>query len=233
MVLKGGAASHVGKVLRLRQGDPLVVFDGSGLEYPARIEDFTRGQVTISVGAGRDPETESPIVVALLQGICRNPRMDLLIQKSTELGVTSIRPLSCERSVVRLDDVRGRKRIDHWQQVAVGACEQSGRVRVPDIARPATLSDALAGIGDDGGACLMLDPLADRTLGAVLGAAPGALRRVTLLIGPEGGLSAGERATAIDGQFRPVRLGPRILRTETASLVALSILQYLGGDLSR
>jgi len=226
--LTGSAAVHVGKVLRLREGDPIVLFDGAGLEFDAHIESITRQSVIVSVGDGHDPGTESRLAVTLLQGICRSHRMDMLIQKATELGVVSIHPVSCERSVARLDGDRGRRKIEHWRQVAISACEQSGRVRIPKIATPATLVATLGAMADTVGARLLLDPRADGNLGAVLESA----RRVTLLIGPEGGLADAERAAALAADFRPVRLGPRTLRTETAPLAALSILQYLAGDLS-
>lgn len=227
VTLNENAAAHVIRVLRLRHGDPLVVFDGSGIEYSARIESVSRQRVSVAVGAGRDPGTESPIAVTLLQGICRSQRMDLLIQKSAELGVASIRPIRCERSVVRLDDARGRRKTEHWQQIAISACEQSGRVRVPAVARPGPLAEALASLTNDAVARLLLDPSG----GQILGAALGSPRAVALLIGPEGGLSVAERDLALDAGFEAVRVGPRTLRTETAPLVALSIVQYLAGDL--
>jgi len=226
--LTGTAATHVGKVLRLQAGDPLILFDGSGLEYDAQVQSITRHRVVVTVGAGHDPATESSLEVTLLQGICRSQRMDMLIQKATELGVGSIHPVSCARSVVRLDDERGPRKIEHWRQIAISACEQSGRVRVPVFAAPATVTATIAATADFTGARLLLDPLADGNLATALDSA----RRVMLLIGPEGGLAEAERAAALAAGFRAVRLGPRILRTETAPLAALSILQYLAGDLS-
>lgn len=226
--LTGSAAAHVGKVLRLRAGDPIVLFDGAGLEFDARIESITRQSVIVSVGDGHDPGTESRLAVTLLQGICRSHRMDMLIQKATELGVVSIHPVSCERSVARLDGDRGRRKIEHWRQVAISACEQSGRVRIPAIVAPATLTTAIEAVTGATGARLLLDPLANENIGAALDSE----RRVALLIGPEGGLTTSERAAARAGGFQPVRLGPRTLRTETAPLAALSIVQYLAGDLS-
>jgi len=226
--LAGPAAAHIGKVLRLRAGDAIVLFDGSGLEYDARIRSITRHRVTVAVGAGHDPGTESALEVTLMQGICRSQRMDMLIQKATELGIASIHPVSCERSVVRLDDARAPRKMEHWRQVAISACEQSGRVRIPEIAAPATVAATMEAVADTTGARLLLDPLADENLGAALDSA----RRITLLIGPEGGLAEAERAAALATGFRPVRLGPRTLRTETAPLAALSILQYLAGDLA-
>lgn len=228
VALTGGAASHVAKVLRLREGDAVVLFDGSGLEYGGRVASISRQHVTVAIGPGHDPGTESKLSVTLLQGMCRSQRMDFLIQKTTELGVAAIRPVSCERSVVRLDAARGRRKVEHWHQVAISACEQSGRVRIPEIDATVTLQEALDGLNDAAGVRLLLDPDADRNVGTALESAA----RVTLLIGPEGGLTAAECAAARAAGFQSARLGPRTLRTETAPLAALSILQYLAGDLA-
>jgi len=226
ITLTEGAAAHVGKALRLRDGDPLVLFDGSGLEYAARIESIDRRAITVAVDEATDPGTESPLDITLLQGLCRGQRMDMLIQKSTELGVAAIRAISCERSVSRVDGARRDRKLEHWRQVAISACEQSGRVTLPLIAGPTPLPSTLAALDTDCGMRLLLDPGADRSLGDGIDAA----RSVALLIGPEGGLTDGERATAREAGFVPVRIGPRILRTETAPLAAISILQHLAGD---
>jgi 16S rRNA (uracil1498-N3)-methyltransferase len=226
VTLAEGAAAHVGKVLRLRAGDPLVLFDGSGLEFAARIESIDRRAVNVAVDGARDPGTESRLDITLLQGLCRGQRMDMLIQKSTELGVAAIRAISCERSVARVDGARRDRKLEHWRQVAISACEQSGRVTLPLIAGPAPLPATLAALDGDCDARLLLDPGADRNLGDGIDAA----RSVALLIGPEGGLTDGERAAARESGFVPARIGPRILRTETAPLAAISILQYLAGD---
>ena len=119
------------RVLRLRRGDELVVFDGSGSDYAAEITDLGRNDVTVRVGAAREVHSESPLAITLLQGVCRGPRMDTVIQKATELGVSRIRPVLTERSVVRLDDERADRKQEHWQRVAIAAAEQSGRSRVP------------------------------------------------------------------------------------------------------
>ena len=227
--LTGNPATHIYKVLRLRAGDSLVVFDGSGAEYAATIETASRSAVAVIVGDGHEPGTESPLDVTLLQGICRGQRMDLLVQKSTELGVAAIRPVACERSVVRLDDARARRKVLHWRQIAISACEQSGRVRIPEVADPAPLERALTELAALPGTRLLLDPAADRSLGEALDSP----EAVVLLVGPEGGLSGGERRAAIAAGFRAASLGPRILRTETAPLAALSLIQYLAGDLAR
>lgn len=223
--LAGGAATHISKVLRLREEDGVVLFDGEGHDHSARIISVSRREVVVLVGESDDPRTESPLKVSLLQGICRSQRMDLLIQKCTELGVHAIRPIMSERSVVRLGEERLDKRQAHWRNVAISACEQCGRVRVPEIARPAPLANAFDQL-EDSATLMMLDPDGvDLPETEVRAAAS-----IVLLVGPEGGLTASERETAVHAGFISVRLGPRILRTETAPVAALSIMQYLAGD---
>lgn len=226
--LTGGSANHLGKVLRLRENDAVILFNGDGLDYTARIISVTRQEVLVLVGASADPETESPINVSLLQGICRNQRMDLLIQKSTELGVESILPILAERSVVKLTGERVEKKLAHWRNIAISACEQSRRACIPDIRRPESLATVCERL-DKTGTRLVLDPAGDDIPEATIRSASS----IALLVGPEGGLTDTERETASSAGFMRVRLGPRILRTETAPLAALSILQYLSGDFSR
>jgi 16S rRNA (uracil1498-N3)-methyltransferase len=224
--LTGEAASHVVKVLRLRVGQTLVVFDGSGRDYDGRITGFDRDGVGILTGAGREIATESPASITLLQAVCRGQRMDAVIQKATELGVTCIRPLLTERSVVRLHDDQMARRREHWRRIAIGACEQCGRSRIPHVAPPLALPDALAQ-ATELQTRLMLDPGGDPASGDLAGTPIG------LLIGPEGGLTEGEYRLAVAAGYRAIRLGPRILRTETAPLAALAVLQFLCGDLGR
>jgi 16S rRNA (uracil1498-N3)-methyltransferase len=225
ITLAGDAANHVLRVLRLRRGDLLVLFDGSGRDYDGEITGLGRDRVTVKVRASRDIHAESPLEVTLLQGICRGQRMDTVIQKATELGVARIHPLLANRSVVRLDEDRADRKHEHWQRVAVAAAEQSGRSRIPAVAEPATFEAAIAAAADIP-TRLMLDPS-----GAALRTIALATGPLGLLIGPEGGLTDEERRLAEHGGFRPVRLGPRILRTETAPLAALAVLQFLAGDL--
>lgn len=205
----------------------MVLFNGDGLDHSARIISVSRGEVVVLVGTNHDPGTESPIEVSLLQGICRRQRMDLLIQKSTELGVRQIRPIIAERSVTRLSAERTEKRRLHWQNVAISACEQCGRARVPDIANPAALATACDQLGESA-TRLMLDPTGEDLPATEVAAA----HSIVLLVGPEGGLTPTEREAAAMAGFSRVRLGPRILRTETAPLAALSVIQYLSGGLS-
>jgi 16S rRNA (uracil1498-N3)-methyltransferase len=228
IALTGSAAAHLGKVLRLRENDAVILFNGEGLDHTARIISVSRQEVVVLVGSSNDPGTESPINVSLLQGICRNQRMDLLIQKSTELGVQSIRPIITERSVMKLTDERAEKKRVHWQNVAIGACEQCRRARIPDISRPEILTTACEQL-DKTETLLVLDPAGDD----IPETAIRSTHSIALLVGPEGGLTDKEREIASNVGFRRVRLGPRILRTETAPLAALSIIQYFSGDFSR
>lgn len=226
VTLDAGTARHVTRVLRLRAGAELTLFNGDGHEYRARLvaDDArsARAQVLADTGA---PPTESPLHITLAQGIARGERMDYIVQKAVELGVRDIVPLLTERSVVRLQGARARSRRAHWQRVAIGACEQCGRVCVPEIAPPQTPASWLEATPP--GTRWLLDPLAPA------GCAPGdaAPEHVLLLIGPEGGLSRAEREQAHAAGFRPVRLGPRVLRTETATVAALTALQLMWGDL--
>lgn len=224
VTLGGDAANHVLRVLRLRTGDELVLFDGSGTDYQGEVTGLGRDQVTVRVGAGREVAGESPLAVTLLQGICRGPHMDTVIQKATELGVAVIRPLLTERSVVRLDDDQAGRKQEHWQRVAIAAAEQSGRSRVPEVHEARRFEEAVPGMPDLT-ARLLLDPggASLRTLGPLTSP-------VGLLVGPEGGLTEGERRLAADFGFAAVRLGPRILRTETAALAAISAMHALWGD---
>lgn len=223
--LHGPAAAHISRVLRLRTGDEVVVFDGSGRDFEGRISALGRESVSIDVGPGREVATESPADITLLQGICRGARMDTVLQKSTELGVRRIVPIATERSVVRLDEERRERREDHWQRIVTSACEQCGRSRVPEVAMAQPLAQALD--ADLGHTRLLLDPQASDGLGTL------ELRgqSIALLVGPEGGLTSAEQRHALERGFRAVRLGPRVLRTETAPLAALALLQFLAGDL--
>ncbi len=223
--LDDNARRHVVQVLRLRAGDRIVLFNGEGGEYPATIVEAGKRSVQARIDAFTDIERESPLVVHLGLGIAKGERMDFALQKATELGVTRITPLFTERVVVRLDERRLAKRLEHWHGVIVAACEQSGRNRLPRLHPAARLDDWLASRDE---ACrLFLDPRAGQAL-------PDRARpqgAVALAIGPEGGFSAPERTGLREQRFAGVRLGPRVLRTETAALTALAAVQLLWGDL--
>lgn len=228
VTLEGAAASHLTRVLRARAGEPLTLFNGEGGEYAARILGQGGGKVSVAVGAHQASERESPLSLTLAQGVARGERMDLVVQKATELGVARLVPLLTERSVVRLAGAQAQKKLEHWRAVAIAACEQSGRNRLPQIAAAQTLHEFLGSEpgGDAAALRLLLAPDGATRLGELPRSA-----RVSLLIGPEGGLSAPERERAVAAGFLAVRLGPRVLRTETAALVAVALLQRQFGDI--
>jgi len=226
VTLRGPAAAHVTRVLRLGAGDAVTLFNGDGMDYPARIAALGQGTVDAEVTGRTAARAESPLAVTLVQGIARAERMDLVVQKATELGVAAIVPVATARSVVKLDaDSRDRKAA-HWRGIAVAACEQCGRARVPDVLEPVTLAARLAKPAD-AGLRFLLSPDADSSLAA---AARGATS-VELLVGPEGGLEDSERLSALAAGYRACRLGPRILRSETAAISALAVIQSIAGDL--
>jgi 16S rRNA (uracil1498-N3)-methyltransferase len=224
--LSGTAAGHLTRVLRLRAGAALTLFNGRGGEYPASIERVRRNEVTLAVGEHQAIERESPVELTLAQGISRGERMDLVVQKATELGVSRLIPLVTERSVVRLDEEQSDRKSSHWRAIAIAACEQCGRNRLPEVALPARLREFLRQAPGEN-ARLLLSPAATRRIEDVPRPASG----VTVLIGPEGGLSAEEQADAQAAGFTAVNLGPRVLRTETAAIAALTLLQRQFGDL--
>ncbi len=227
IVLPRAVGHHVTRVLRLGPGDALTVFDGRGGEYRATLVRASRGAVEAEVGAHDPVDRESALAVELGQGVCKGDRMDLVVRKATELGVRTIRPIVCERTVVKLDPSRAERRMAHWRAVAVHAAQQSGRTRVPEVAGVEDLGAWLA--RDGAGPAFVLSPRADASLSDL--APPVSGEPVRLLVGPEGGLSPREVERAGAAGFAGLRLGPRVLRTETAALVALAALQARWGDL--
>ena len=221
VALPEAAAHHVARVLRLREGDAVVLFDGLGGEYDARLSMPARGQVVAETSARRDVERESPLAVTLVQALSSSDKMDLTIQKAVELGVGAIHPVFSAKSVVRLSGEREAKKLAHWQRIAIAACEQCGRNRIPEIREPVALERYRA---PDGSSKVLLAPAGSRKL-AELARSP-----LVLAAGPEAGFSADEERMLERAGFVPVRLGPRILRTETAALAALAALNALAGD---
>ncbi len=213
---------HV-SALRLAPGADITLFNGQGGEYGARLERVGRGGTFAKIAAYRESERESPLSVTLALGVSAGDRMDVAIQKSTELGVTAIQPIEMERSIVRLSAERAERRMLHWQAVAVSACEQCGRNRVPEVRPLISLDEFLDAPME--GARLLLSPQGERGLRDLERA-----NTVTLLIGPEGGLAPYERERATSLGFEAVRFGPRVLRTETAPLAVIAALQALWGD---
>lgn len=226
LTLPEAPAAHLTRVLRLQAGDACVLFNGDGHDYTARLLAVGKREVRAVVDAVATVERESPLRTGLLQGVARGEKMDLILQKATELGVSEVRPLWSQRSEVKLDEARTLKRHAHWRGVVIAACEQSGRARVPDVAAPVSLAAALAAL-PDGGTRLLLDPDGDVSI-RTLEPKPGTL---WLAVGPEGGWSPTDREQLVAAGFVGVRLGPRILRTETAGLAALAALQATLGDL--
>jgi 16S rRNA (uracil1498-N3)-methyltransferase len=222
--LNDTAANHVARVLRLPAGAPLILFNGSGGEFAATLAAIDKRRVFVEVGSFQDQEREPPLQIWLAQGVSRGERMDYTIQKAVELGVSRIIPLFTEHCGVQLRGERLEKRIKHWQGVAISACEQCGRNRIPPVDAPVTLTQCLAMPG--GGLRLVLAPDAEYSLAQL--PAPGG--PVTLLIGPEGGLSDPEIALAKQAGYAGLRLGPRILRTETAAVAALAAMLGTWGD---
>lgn len=222
--LPAEASNHL-RVLRLAVGNPLTLFNGRGGEYPAELIALDKRQARVRLGEFLDREAESPLRLTLIQGVSKGDRMDYTFQKAVELGVQRIVPVFTERSVVQLDGERLAKREEHWRGVMASACEQCGRNRLPELLPALPLARAWDRLGE--GLKLVLDPGAERGLRALQPAGSD----VALLVGPEGGLTDAEVATALHHGFTGVRLGPRILRTETAGVAALAALQVLAGDL--
>ncbi len=224
--LEGDKARYLGKVLRLHTGDAITVFNGSDGEFEAILAGLRKNSVSLSIGRPVDNDSESPLNVHLVQGVSRGERMDFVVQKATELGVKRITPVLTEYGVVKLSADRAKKRQEHWQKVAISACEQSGRVRPPLVESPTALKAWFGGGPSSADTDLILKPGAAMQLAAV--APP--QTKVCLLIGPEGGFSQTEYEDAAVVGFTPVSLGPRILRTETAAAAALAVVQASWGD---
>ena len=222
----GNAANHIVRVLRLGVGDSVTLFDGRGGEYGAQIEGLRKDAVEVAIGEYVAIERESQLAVTLAQGVSRGERMDWVMQKATELGVQRIVPLITQRSVVRLDPGQAQKKLQHWRGIVIAACEQCGRNRLPEIAAPRDLAEFLGSDGASQGLRILLSPAGGLRIGAIK-----STDKLTVLIGPEGGLAPEESEAAVAQGFVGVQLGPRILRTETAAIAALAALQQALGDL--
>jgi len=226
LALPAQAAEHATRVLRLVAGDPLTLFNGDGCDYPASILTLTRREVVVLVQARQVADNESPLALTLAQGVARGEKMDLIVQKATELGVVRIVPLLTERAEVKLDATRAEKRLLHWRAVAASACEQSGRACLPEISPALPLAAWLGVLVEDGALRLALLPQATQSARELRFTTAAGL----LIVGPEGGLGERDVAALTLAGFSGLRLGPRILRTETAGLAALAALQALHGD---
>ena len=226
IALPDASAHHAVRVLRLTAGDAVTLFNGQGGEWVGNIHHIGKREVEVHVAAWQDVEHETPLRITLAQGISSGERMDYTLQKAVELGVHVIQPLACARSVVKLSGERADKRRTHWQNLVIAACEQCGRNRVPEVADIASLPAWLAQPAMPP-LKLMFAPDAQHTLHTL----PQPSGNVIMLAGPEGGFAADEYSAALTAGFIPIRLGPRVLRTETAALAALSAMQILWGDL--
>ncbi len=225
VLLEADAANHVGRVLRMTAGQALCLFDGSNYEFSAVILSADKKQVSVSVGHKRWHDLESPLHLHLGQVLSRGEKMEFTIQKSIELGVSIITPLLSERCGVKLDAERMEKKCQQWQKIAIAACEQCGRNQIPLIRPVMSLTQWCREQSDD--LKLNLHPAATQSINTL----PQDMTRIRLLIGPEGGLSASEIAMTAHHQFTDILLGPRVLRTETTALTAITALQVRFGDI--
>lgn len=224
--LSEDGANHIGRVLRMQAGQELVLFDGRGGQYPATIQAVGKKQVTVQLAELDPVEVESPLAIHFGQVISRGDKMEFTIQKSVELGVTVITPLFSERCGVKLNGERLDKKLEQWQKIAISACEQCGRNRIPEIRPAMELAAWLAEPTEE--LKLNLHPRAPYSINTL----PEPSHGIRLLIGPEGGLSAAEIEQAREQGFADMLLGPRVLRTETAGLTAITALQCRFGDLA-
>jgi len=223
-ILPDAAHRHAVQVLRLKQGDTLRLFDGRGLELDAQLDLVSKRESSVRLLSKVAVNNESPLTITLLQGISRGERMDYALQKAVELGVTRIIPVATERCNVQLSSGRDEKRWAHWQGIVISACEQSGRSVLPELSNVMSVEESLT--ENKLGCRLVLDPLAEKGFTALE-----RQQNITLFIGPEGGLSEPEIRQAQLAGFQSVCFGPRILRTETATVAALAVVQTLWGDL--
>ncbi len=226
IALSDSAATHATRALRLNVSDTLILFNGDGFDYNCELISVKKNAVIASVKSSQKIESESPLSITLLQGISSGDRMDYTIQKAVELGVTAIQPISTQRSVVKLNLERAQKRLEHWQNIVISACEQSGRAFVPQVLSPLSLSHWLAENPQHNATRILLNPVAAIKIADL--SKPTA--QIQLLIGAEGGLNINEIAAATSHGFQSIILGPRVLRTETAALTAIASMQTLWGD---
>ncbi len=220
------AAHHASRVLRLRAGDAVQIFDGTGNALDARICEINGKHVWLEGLHPLAPEVEQPLVIELAQAMSSSDKMDWVVQKATELGAARIQPVQTQRSIAKLTAERAEKRSEHWRGVILAACEQCGRNRLPEIHAPLELSHWLAQVKNE--TCAKFILLPDGATSLTAHAKPQG--RVMLLIGPEGGFSPDEALMAQQAGFAPILLGPRVLRTETAAIASITALQVLWGD---
>lgn len=222
---------HAARVLRLKKGDAITIFNGYGGEFSAHIKTISKSNTTVLIDAYHDLDRESPLHIELAQAICVNEKMDWIIQKAVELGVTFIQPVTTARSIVHLSDERSFKRLQHWQRIVISACEQCGRNHLPQVLPLITLLEWLSQkktAQSEHNIHFMLSTTAIEGLRDI--PRPPADASLALVIGPEGGFTQEEEAAILHTGFIPLRLGKRILRTESAALASISAMQSLWGD---
>ena len=220
-------ANHLLRVMRLREGDPCVLFNGDGYDYTATVVTAGKRDAQVRIEACTALANESSLRITLLQGVARGEKMDLILQKATELGVAAVVPVNAERTEVKLDAARAEKRVAHWNNVVQSACGQSGRAVIPQLGPPLGLAAAMAMLPSDT-LRLTLDPEGSHRLSTLQAAPAGG---IVIAIGPEGGWSPRDRQQLAAAGFQGLQLGPRILRTETAGLAAIAALQARLGDM--
>jgi len=224
VVISGQTFTHLTRVLRVKPGQQLIIFDGRGIEYQATVTTVERKSITVSILSSETVNRESPLSITLVQGISRGERMDWLLQKATELGVSRIMPTYTKRSVVVLDDKRLQSRMLHWQGIITNACEQCGRNTLPELSPPLSLMEILTRQSVKN--CYYLDPDGAQRLSEI-----GESDNICFIIGPEGGFDAEEKELMNKRGITPLAMGPRILRTETAGITAIAAVTALWGDL--
>jgi len=222
---------HATRVLRLKKGNPIILFNGRGGEFSGHIDHITRSSTIACIEAYHDEECESSLHIELAQALCVNEKMDWIVQKAVELGAACIQPVMTARSIVHLSDERSSKRLQHWHKIVIAACEQCGRNRLPEILPLITLPEWLSRKKTNYSSKdlhLVLSTTTTQSLRNI--AAPSAHANVALVIGPEGGFTEDEEAAIFHAGFLPLRLGQRVMRTETAALAAIAALQAVWGD---
>ena len=229
MRLPEEAGSHIARVLRMKCDQKVILFNGQGGEYLAVIIEVQRNRVTVKIESYNDKDIESSLKITLVQCISRGERMDYTIQKSVELGVDKIQPVFSQRGMVKLDQKRAQRKIEHWQKVAISACEQSGRNSIPEVCTPLSITESLQQSSHDSLKLVMHTN--DTAEPFKLSQVDAPLNQCILLAGPEGGLTDEEVKLAQQKDFKIIQLGPRVLRTETAALALISILQAQLGDM--
>ena len=228
LVVELGTQTHIHatKVLRLKVGDQFALFNGDSFDYVVKVIEISKHKTSVEIINKYEVNHESPLKITLAQGIAAGDKMDWIIQKTVELGIESIQPLFTERSIVKLDRVRADKKLEHWRTVAISACEQTGRAIIPEILSPLPLSQWLSAQQKKNNLKLILTPSKAQNINQLEKPSSS----IDFMVGPEGGFSDKEMALALNSAFIPINFGQRILRTETASIVALSIMQNLWGD---